>query len=179
MSVDEGMPPRRPVRWLRVALVVSLGLNLLMVGLAAGRALRPDMLGPAAVVLRDLNLGAYTEALGPEDRAALRAAFAERAPPLREAWRTHRAEQAALVAALRAEPFAAEAVAAMFEAQNRRLGERAALARAMLVERIAAMDRAERRAFADRLEAAFAHGPGGAHGHERAGGDGEERPPRR
>lgn len=151
-------PPRRPGRWLRVALVVSLALNLLMVGLGIGRALRPDLLGPAAVVLRDLSFGPFTEALGPADRAALREAFAERAPTLREAWHIHRGEQAALVAALRAEPFAAEAVAALLEGQHRRLGAMADDARAVLVARIAAMSADERVAYADRLEAAFARG---------------------
>jgi len=166
MAGAEERETGRPGRWLRRALVLSLALNLLVVGLAVGRALRPDMLGRAAFVLRELSLGPYTEALGRDDLAALRAAFAERAPPLRDLWRMHRAEQAALVAALRAEPFEPAVVATLVEVQNRRLGERARLARDLLLERIAAMDRAARAAFADRLEAAFARAPGGRHGHD-------------
>lgn len=161
--------PARPGRWLRIALVLSLMLNLLVLGAFVGRALRPDPFGPRAVVLRDLSFGPYTDALSPADRDALRADFARRAPGLREALRLHREGQAAVLAALRAEPFDPAALDAALAEQARRLTERAAAARAVLVARIAAMPPEARAAYADRLAAAFARGPGGREGREGRG----------
>jgi uncharacterized membrane protein len=171
MTDQDAAAPARTARWLRWLLVASLALNLLVLGAMAGRMLRGDIGAPQAIVLRDLSFGPYTEAMGPADRAALRRAFAERAPPLREIWRTRRAEQEALVAAIRAEPFDAARVAELLAAQAERTTERLRTGQTVLVERIAAMSAAERAAFAQRLEAAFRRAHLGRRGDE---GDGRE-----
>ena len=148
----------------RIALAVSLALNLAVAGLAAGMALRNaglvPGLPPAAAAARDPGLGPFGPALSPEDRRALRRAFTgERADVVSGL----RADQAAL----RAEPYDPAAVSALNLRMGERQRERAEIGRRLIEARLAAMTPEARRAFADRLEAAFARG-----GRERRGGEG-------
>lgn len=141
----------RPRRLLAVALFVSLALNLLVAGVVAGAlwgrgdgaALRP--------VRVDIGLGPYTRALSDVDRAALRAAWRAQGPDLAGLHAARRADRAALLEALRAQPFDPLAVEAVFAGQRDRQAEHQHLARRLLVERIAAMSPEARAAYADRL----------------------------
>jgi hypothetical protein len=80
-------------RALRIALAVSVALNLAVVGLFAGMALHHGGFGPDRDGVRDLGFGPFTEALSREDRAALRQAFLAKAPDLRQARREMMADQ--------------------------------------------------------------------------------------
>lgn len=144
---------------LRVALAISVALNLLIVGLVAGAVLRDG--GPRGRMMGDLGFGPFTEALSGADRDALRQAFLARMPDMRDMRRQMRADFAALLDALRAEPFDAAALRAAMEAQSARMGERLQVGQDLLLERLAAMTPEARAAFADRLEARLRHGPGG------------------
>ena len=81
-------PPAAPaptgasVRGLKIALAVSVALNLAVAGVVVGAWMKD---GPSRGMPRDLSFGPFSEALGPEDRRALRKALAERAPGFREA----------------------------------------------------------------------------------------------
>lgn len=150
--------PVSPGRGLRIALFVSLALNLAVVGTVAGMFLSVGPHGPrAASNDRGINFGRYNNALSPEDRAALRAAYldlsagrpASEARSLRAA---HRAEQVALLASLRAEPFDLAAVAEVFKREQGRMTQGIEIGQALLLGRIEAMSPSERTAFADRLE---------------------------
>jgi len=143
---------------LRIALGISLALNLLVVGLVAGAVLRDG--GPRDRMVRDLDFGPFTEALSPEDRDALRRAFIDRAPDLRGARQEMRTDLEAFLAALRAEPFDPSALTQVMENQQGRLSRRIELGQDLLVERLAAMDGRERGAFADRLERRLRRGGG-------------------
>jgi uncharacterized membrane protein len=148
--------PVAPRSWLRWALVLSLGLNLLVAGLLAGAWLRG---GPPGERFRDPGFGPFAAALSDDDRRALRRAFVRHMPEMRENRMALRADMQDVLAALRADPFDAAALDAAMDAAMSRLAGRIAVGQDLLAERIAAMDPAERAAFADRLEAALQRGP--------------------
>lgn len=144
-------------RGVRIALAVSVALNLLVIGLVAGAMLRDG--GPRGRMAGDPAFGPFTEALAPEDRAALRQEFVQRIPEMRDMRRQMRTDFAALLEALRAEPFDAGAVRGLIEAQSARMAGRLQVGQELLVARIEAMTPEARAAFADRLESRLRRGP--------------------
>ena len=146
----------RAGRGLRWVLAVSVALNLAVVGLVAGAMLREG--GPHGRMVRDLDFGPFTEALTEGDREALRRAFMARMPEMRDMRAAMRADFAALLAALRAEPFDAAALQGAVANQAGRMQRRLEVGQQIMLERIAAMTVADRRAFADRLEARLRDG---------------------
>lgn len=143
-------PPQKSLRGLRIALGVSVALNLLVVGVVAGAILRDG--GPRDRMVRDLDLGPFTEALSPDDRAAMRREFVARMPEMGEARRAMRAEFRDLLALLRAEPFDPEAMRQVMTGQRARMQERVDLGQELLLQRLESMTPDARQAFADRLE---------------------------
>ncbi|MEZ5755457.1 MAG: periplasmic heavy metal sensor [Paracoccaceae bacterium] len=168
-------PPAAPVaragKGLRIALGVSVALNLLVAGLVAGAVLRDG--DPRARMVRDLDFGPFTEALSPRDREALRRDFLTRAPEMRDVRRQMRADLGAFLQILRSDPLDAEALAGVLANQRERLSRRVDLGQDLLLERLSEMTREERLAFADRLERRLRRG-GGKEGGQ--GGGGEARP---
>jgi uncharacterized membrane protein len=148
----------RPGRGLKIALALSLGLNLLIAGVVIGTLIGGAGRPPGEV--RDLGFGPFAEALSPEDRAALRQAFLAEAPDLRGMRRAMRSDMAGLLAALRADPFDPAALRAALDAQDARAQGRLDLGKRLLADRLIALTPAERAAFADRLQAAMTHGRG-------------------
>lgn len=146
-------------RGLRVALGISVALNLLVAGLVAGAVLRDG--GPRDRMVRDLDFGPFTEALSPEDRAALRQDFMGQMPDLRAVRREMRGDLEALLAVLRVEPFDRAAAAAVLERHGERVRSRTELGQTLLLDRFAAMSPEARDAFADRLERRLRRGPDG------------------
>lgn len=137
-------------RGIRIALAISVALNLAVAGIAAGAWLKEGP--PRERMPRDLSFGPFSEALDTKDRRALRKALLDRAPGFREARTAAREEFAALLTALRASPFEAEAVQAALTAIEDRMAGRLQLGRDLIASRLLEMSEAERRAFADRLE---------------------------
>lgn len=151
--------PAKTGRGLRIALAVSVALNLLIAGLVAGAVLRDG--GPRARMMGELEFGPFTEALSREDRDALRRSFLQRMPDLRDMRRQMRSDFNGLLEALRAEPFDAAKLRAAMAGQSDRMAERLTLGRDLLVERIEAMTPEARVEFADRLEDRLRRGPRG------------------
>lgn len=139
---------RRSPLWMRVLLGVSLALNLAVIGLAAGAALR--LFGHGGPPLPPESFGgAIYRALEPGDRRELSARVRATVEPRN----SRREDAASLVRALRAEPYDAAAVVAVLDAQSAaRLGWREALQVAWL-DQVASMNASERKAYADRVEA--------------------------
>ncbi len=137
----------RPTRGLKIALALSVALNLLVAGVLAGAALRggPD---------RELGFGPFAAALTEDDRAALKREFRARMPDLREMRRGHRQAMAGVLAALRADPFDPAALEVAMDAAAARMGDRLRIGQDLLADHLGAMSPADRAAFADRLEAA-------------------------
>jgi uncharacterized membrane protein len=144
-------PPARPVpTWIKVALSVSVALNLAVAGLALGAFLKD---GPRHRGMpRDMSFGPFSDALLPEDRRALRAALRARLPDPQTDRAAARAEFDALTAALRAAPFDPAALTEALGAIEARFAGRIALGRSLIEDRLLAMTDADRAGFADRLD---------------------------
>lgn len=144
-------------RWKTWVLVLSLALNLFVVAIVAGAALRHPRM-PHDGGVRDVGFGPYTSALSPEDRLALRRAFLAAAPDFREKRRMLREDVVRLAASLRAEPWDAAATEAILARQGVDLTERMQLGRRLFLERLAEMSPEARTALAARIEGAARDG---------------------
>lgn len=157
MAETSAKPPRRWTRWL---LFGSLALNLLVVGLIAGAALRMSGWGIGPPV-RGLGPALYRE-LPREDRRALR-------QTLRTAGGDAMSpgDQARLLsAALRAEPFDPDALEALINQQAEALQLYQFEVQRKWLAQVAEMSPAERNAYADRLEESLQR----RHNHKKKGG---------
>lgn len=148
--------PGKQGRGWRIVLVVSLALNLAVLGAIGGWVLRhgigPDRAhGPHAARLATLG-GPLTHALDAEGRATIAAQLrAERgAHAARRA--ALRASFEALLADLRAQPFDPARVEARLDTQRAQVTERLATGHALLVAHLAQLSHEDRAAYADRLE---------------------------
>lgn len=156
-------PPKpqaaRPRRWVTVLLVCSLALNLLIVGAITGTVLSGGgKWGPRHAPHMSRVGGPLTRALDHEDRHAIakkmRAALGDR----RDHRETRRAEADALLDALIAVPFDADAVRTRMMALQSRVEEFQTIGRDMLIERLGEMTDAERADYAERLKRAMRRG---------------------
>ena len=154
-SADSMANPGRRGRILRIALVISLALNLLVLGVMAGGVMKG---GPGARATNTSDLRALWMALPDEARREMRPADAERRAGDRRAQREERraqaaARQAELLALLRAPEFDADAFAAILLTDHEERSARIARAHRAFVDRVAALDAAARATVAARLEA--------------------------
>jgi uncharacterized membrane protein len=152
--------PGRPGRGLRLALALSVALNLAVVGVIAGLALHggPDGRG---TMLRDMGFGPYEGALRPEDRDAMRGALRGRLGEIREARQQMQQDMQLILQALRADPFDPEALSLAMASQADHLNERLRFGSEVVRDHLLRLTDDERRQFADRME-----------GHMRRGADG-------
>lgn len=154
-------PPAPPLRGashgVRLALAVSLTVNLLVLGVLVGGAIGIARHAPRPAIA-DITLGTFTEALSPEDREALRLAAEAESLGIRDMHRASRDDYLALIAAVRAEPWDEAAARQAIAAYGRRSQERLAAGERLMLERLVAMGPLARRAFADRLEDALRRG---------------------
>ena len=136
-------------RGMKIALALSVALNLAVAGLAVGAWLSD---GPHRGMPRDMSFGPFSAALDDSDRRSIRRALMERAGEFREQREAARAEFETLLASLRAEPFDPAAMKTALTAIETRNAERLQLGRNLIETRLIEMTAEERQAFADRLE---------------------------
>lgn len=170
MPKDDDLPaPPRGGRGIRIALAVSVALNLAVAGAVVGALLHGPPMPLTAV--RDLGFGLFASALTEDDRRALREAFIARKPDIREARRAMHEDLAAVAAALRADPFRPEVLRAAMDRGAARTLDLLKVGQSLLFDHVVAMTPDERLAMADRLDEALRRrGPGGRDG------DREDRP---
>jgi len=157
--------PSKTRRWPRVLLVISLTLNLLILGLIAGAWYGNHRTGAVELsrgerdlsreergAMRDLGFGPIAGALDRRDKRAIGRAFRARTGSLSENRKTLAKEFQAMLAALRAEPFDPELLKDQLGTKFARQQERSEVLRGLLLERISQMSAEERRVFADRIE---------------------------
>lgn len=144
-------------RWLKLALAVSLALNLAVAGVVAGAALRDRGDGPPRhTAVRDLSFGPYSAALTRDQRRALLRAFSENGPGLRDLRAQMRDDLVAVAETLRRTPFDGAAFRAAIEAQSDRSTARADAGRDALIALVLEMSAAERAVFAKGLDEVLA-----------------------
>jgi uncharacterized membrane protein len=153
----DGAASRGPSGRMRWALILSLALNLLILGVVGGAILRHGRDMPRGMV-SDIGFGPFTQALSDEDRRGLRDAFMARGPGFRDMKREFQADVGAIGTALRAAVWDPEPVRAIFEKQRGRMAERIAVGQSLLLDRFTAMSPVARKAFADRLDEALDRG---------------------
>lgn len=145
-------------KWMRVLLVVSLTLNLLVLGLVIGAKLGGhrdhgfDPRGPNRGAIRDLGFAPLAGALDRADRREIGKILRDRSGSFAENRKRLESEFQAMLSALRADPFDPEALLSNMSQQSERMRQRGELARTVLVERIGRMSMSERHEFADRIE---------------------------
>lgn len=143
---------RRSPRWVKIALAVSLALNLAVAGIVAGIALRGDEGRPRPMAVRDLSFGPFTDALTRDQRRAMLRSFAEDGPGLRETRAQMRSDFNAVLDSLRATPFDPAAFRTAMDGQSARIAARAEAGRNAFVSLVLEMSDADRAAFVARLE---------------------------
>ena len=145
---------RSSAKGTRIALILSLAVNLLFVGLIVGAAMTRHRQGN--LTDRAVGFGPLTAALTRDDRHALRERFLQTIPDRKAFSAAAAADFAALVAALKADPWDSAAAGAALQRQGLRSQERLAQGRAILLAHITGMTTAERQDFAARIEAVLA-----------------------
>lgn len=165
-ETDQTLPPaRRAPRWMRVTLILSLLVNLLVAGIVLG-GLTGQLRKPPPP-LGEVSLGAFTPALTDPDRRAIRDRAAHEGLSFREAMRTARAEQTAIIAALRSEPWDRAAIETVMTQIRDRAEARMDLGGRLVLERLDKMSPQERRDLADRMEAQSRRRPAAPREHHR------------
>lgn len=153
------LPATGAGKWLRIALILSLLANFLVVGLMAGAMVNAHWRG-MHLMSGSVGFGPLTDALTRADRRELFRKFLTARGDRQAERQANDADLAGIVAALKAEPWDRAAV----EAALTRLGDRARgrldQGRDILVQRIAEMTGADRIAFAGRIADILAHGKG-------------------
>jgi uncharacterized membrane protein len=146
--------PPRMRGWVRALLVVSLALNLLVVGALAGLAVKgPPWKNPHRPGAQMQQLvGPLTHALKPADRRAIARKVREAGEEIGWDMDVHREGVQKLVNALQAKPFDAELFASSFNDEIGRVLTLLGLAQGALVEHLASMSEEDRADYAARIQ---------------------------
>ena len=151
-------------RKMRMFLIISVALNLLVLGAVAGAALRMRSLppltrhvAPVAMSLRDLGFGPYERALSRGDQRLMVQALRARARELDQNRAQLRRQVKELIGLLRQSPYDPGKVRALVERQLEGLRARQELGKQLFLERLAAMSDSERAAYAKRLARMLLH----------------------
>lgn len=137
--------------WVKILLVVSLGLNLLVAGAVAGAFFSGGKWHHKGPPRLETLGGPLTRALSDEDRRAIGMKIRQSYKDGKFSRDRHREEFDGLIADLKAVPFDPAAVKARLERIQGLFHERLSLGQSLLIERLAEMDDAARAAYADRL----------------------------
>ena len=148
-ETQQGKP--RTAGWVKVALAVSLALNLAIVGMVAGVVLRRGGGDDGAPALRTLGLGPFGIALSREARDELRGRIERRGAPLREDRRAIGGTLRAVQAALLADPVDRAAAEAAFARSRELAASLQESGHVALLDQIETMTPQERADLAERL----------------------------
>jgi len=158
MSEETKAAPRRAGRGVKIALGVSLALNLLVIGAVGGAVLSggPDgRMRDRLDMMRSLGLGPLGMALERDDRDEIAARIAVDRADLQGARRALLEATLTFSEAVAAVPFDRAAAAAALEAQRGHVAGLQERGHAALLDQLEAMPQAARDAFADRLRRAL------------------------
>ena len=151
-------PKSRRMRWV---LIASLAVNLAVVGLIAGAAIRGEHRGVSgevrarAMQTRDFGFGPYVAALEHSERRAIGRAYIGKAGRPDKARRDVQSQFESILAALTAEPFDADVFKSMMLVQLDNLATQQRIGADVIADHVAAMTPEARAAYALRLDAAL------------------------
>lgn len=145
-------------RGLKIALAVSVAINLAIAGLVLGAVWHGGPGGRSDMMVRDFGFGPFNDALLPEDRLALRQSVMGKMGDIRAARQQMQADGAAIQAALRADPFDPGALSAALDAQARNIADRLTFGSDVIRDFILGLTPEARVAFANRLDQRMRHG---------------------
>ena len=137
-------------RWIKIALAVSLAVNLLIFGIVGGMAVRFG--GPDGPPRMSENGGAYTHALTPKDRREIGKEIRQQFVEMRQGSTTLQEQYREMLEILKAEPFDRSAAEDVLGKQSGIVDQRRKVSERALLNRLEAMTPAERAAFVERLE---------------------------
>ncbi len=135
-------------RWVKILLVVSLGVNLLIAGAVISLSLKPPPRRPPSPDA----VAFLSFALPKEHRDALRQQLVSRRAELRANRAALAGMRRQMITALEAEPFDITAVEKILQRQRERFLALGELAHSALLERIAMLTPAERAAYVNSLK---------------------------
>jgi len=139
--------PRRCPLWVKIALVISLVLNVAVIGLVAGQAMKGERKGRGTTGQIRWILTFVPEAR----QDAARAFFETRRDEIRDLYRARGKTMDEIVDAIRAEPFAPETLEAAIARRTANSTARRAIVEGGLVKLLSEFTPAERIEFADRM----------------------------
>ena len=151
MNTDAAPAGKAP-RWMRVLLVVSLALNLLVVGLVAGSVLGKTRSGSRGAEAHEFQRHPLIGALAREDRREVMQQLRRDNGQPREHAKALRTRFRAYLEALRADAFDADAVGQLLKEQRASMGNWQDGVDGILLQTLSDMTPEERLAYADRLE---------------------------
>ena len=145
----------------RVILVASLALNLAVVGLVVGAALRSDDIArrslednrARAMQDRDFGLGPFIAALDSEAKRAVGRGFVKKVGSSENARKDAQSKLETTIVLLTSEPFDAEAFRASLLDHHEKFAERQAIGLDLLTDYLVEMSHEDRALYAERLEA--------------------------
>ena len=147
---DVEKTPRKGLRWSKIALAVSLSVNLLIAGLAVGTFANVRK-GNNFVRTGEAS-GAYTFALSAKHRREIGKGMASYFQANGRDRDALHQEYARMIDVLTADPFDREAAQQILSAQAKFASERRETAEGLLLDQLEGMSLEERQAFAKRLE---------------------------
>lgn len=145
------MSTARTPRWVKLLLIASLAINVTVVGIMAGAAMREPVARADRMSLPIEGFRRVHRAMPDAEQAALRADLIAQRSNLRAARQQARALHEDFLAALIAQPYSEAAVREVFAAHRSNRDGVADLATEALLKRIAAMSPEARVDFAEKL----------------------------
>ncbi|RPE72022.1 heavy-metal resistance protein [Pacificibacter maritimus] len=181
---DTKLPISKSSRPMRIVLIASLALNLAVVGLIAGAALRGDRDSKSGadrarvMQSRDIGFGPYVAAFEKGQKRSLGQAFIGKAGRQDKARNTVQAQFEDILAVLTAEPFDADAFKSAMLVQLNGLAELQQIGAEVITDQVAAMTPEARAVYAERLDQALTRPPRHVDGDRSGARDGKHSEPR-
>ena len=160
---DADIPPAavsNTPRGIKIALAVSVAINLGIAGLIGGLALNGGPGGRGDRMVREMGFGPFDPVFSPEDRTALRREVVSRLGDFRSARSQMQRDMTAILSALRADPYDADVLSGAFDAQAQHMSVRLTLGNTVVRDYLLGLTAEARLAFADRLDHVLQQGAG-------------------
>ncbi len=150
MSEQTTTQPKGTPRWVKIALIVSVAVNLGIAGVIGGAALRAPEIRHNKVEAPE-GVAMLARAMPPAHQRELREELRNRRGDLRPDREELRSLRDRFIVALRAEPFDIDAVNAVFADQRAMLSKLTAAGHESVIEQIEKMSQKDRERYIQRL----------------------------